>query len=436
MLGCAQTYLRLAHGFTHRVARASNPKSASGDNLMIPLTQIQAARDSIAGIARVTPLVPCERASDSCGVPVYLKLENLQYTGAFKIRGAANCIAQMADSARQAGVVAASAGNHSQGVAAAARALGINARIYMPTNTPFLKVERTRYYGGDVHLHGDSFDEAYAEAVRIQQEQGLAFVHPFADEQVIAGQGTIGLELLDQLPDLKAVVIPVGGGGLAAGIASALRAKTPDITILGVQAANAPSMAESFKLGEPQTVPAQPTIAEGIAVGSANEMTYGLLSTLLDDIVTVDEGTIASAMLDFIEDDNLVVEGAGAVGLAALPQLADKLQGPTVLIVSGGNVDVTTMGAVIDRGLAVAERSVRLLVILPDVPGALAKLSKVIGDADANIIEILHNRLTGEVEVGRAEVELVLLTRGREHVEDVLSRLRAAGYEARRHTHA
>ncbi len=403
---------------------------------MIPLDQIEAAAQRIAGIARVTPVMPCERACDTCGRQVYLKLENLQYTGAFKIRGAANCIAQLPNTARETGVIAASAGNHSQGVAAAATALGIPARIYMPHNTPFLKVERTRYYGGEVVLHGDSFDEAYAEARRVQEESGAPFVHPFADEHVIAGQGTIGLELLEQLPDMAACIIPVGGGGLASGIASALRVKKPDMTLIGVQAANAPSMAESFAAGEARTVPVTPTIAEGIAVAAASDMTCELLRELLDDIVTVDESAIAAAMLDLIEDDNLVVEGAGAVGLAALPQLADRLHGPTALIISGGNVDVTTMGAVIDRGLAVAERSVRLLVILPDVPGALAKLAGIIGDAGANIIEILHNRLTGEVQVGRAEVELVLLTRGPEHVEQVLGLLHEAGYEARRHTHA
>ena len=403
---------------------------------MIAVAEIEAARSRIAGTARLTPLVPCERACDLCGMPVYLKLENLQYTGAFKIRGAANCIAQMVETARDSGVVTASAGNHSQGVAAAARAFGIQAHIYMPRTTPFLKVERTRYFGGEVHLHGDNFDEAYQEARRVQEEQGLAFVHPFADERVIAGQGTIGLELLEQLPEVESVVIPVGGGGLASGIASALRARKQGMTIIGVQTVNAPAMADSFATGDLCTVPVKPTIAEGIAVGSADDMTCHLLRELLDDIVVVEEGAIASAMLDFIEDDNLVVEGAGAVGLAALPQIAERLHGPTVLIVSGGNVDVTTMGAVIDRGLAVAERSVRLLVVLPDIPGALARLAGVLGDAGANIIEILHNRLTGEVQVGRAEVELVLLTRGPEHVEEVLRRLHDAGYEARKHAHA
>ena len=403
---------------------------------MIPLSEIEAARQRIASIARVTPVIPCERACDVCGRQVHLKLENLQYTGAFKIRGAANCIAQLPELARETGVIAASAGNHSQGVAAAATALGIPARIYMPQNTPFLKVERTRYYGGEVVLHGDTFDEAYAEARRAQEETGAPFVHPFADERVIAGQGTIGLELLAQLPDMEACIIPVGGGGLASGIASALRAQKPDMTIIGVQAANAPSMAESFAAGEACTVPVTPTIAEGIAVAAASDLTCGLLRELLDDIVTVDESAIAAAMLDLIEDDNLVVEGAGAVGLAALPEIADRLRGPTVLIISGGNVDVTTMGAVIDRGLAVAERSVRLIVVLPDVPGALAKLAGIIGDAGANIIEILHNRLTGDIDIGRAEVEIVLLTRGSHHVEEVLTRLTAAGYQPRRHTHA
>lgn len=403
---------------------------------MIPLSEIQAAAERIAHIVRRTPLLPCERVCDRVGVPVYLKLENLQHTGAFKIRGAANCIAQLCEDERGGGVITASAGNHSQGVAAAATALGLTADIYMPCNTPFLKIQRTRHFGGTVHLHGDSFDEAYAEARRVQQQCGRCFVHPFADERVMAGQGTIGLEILDQLPEVAAAVIPVGGGGLAAGVASALRAVKPDMAIFGVQARNAPSMAAAFRSGRPDAVPTRPTIAEGIAVGSAHPLTYGLLSELLNDIIMVDEGMIAGAMLDLIENDNLVAEGAGAVALAALPQLAGRLPGPTVLLVSGGNVDVTTLGAVIDRGLAVAQRSVRLLVVLPDIPGALARLAGVIGEAGANIIEILHNRLTGEVEVGRAEVEIVLLTRGPEHVTDILERLQSAGYVARRHTHA
>ncbi|NLJ34681.1 MAG: threonine ammonia-lyase [candidate division WS1 bacterium] len=403
---------------------------------MIPLAEIRAAAERIAHIVRVTPMLPCERVCDIAGVPVYLKLENLQHTGAFKIRGAANCIAQLRDRERAAGVITASAGNHSQGVAAAATALGLTADIYMPCNTPFLKIQRTRHFGGIVHLQGDCFDDAYCEACDVQQQSGRCFVHPYADERVMAGQGTIGLEILDQLPEAAAAVIPVGGGGLAAGVASALRAIKPDMAIFGVQARNAPSMAEAFRSGRVETVPGRPTIAEGIAVGSAHPLTYGLLSELLDDIVTVDEGAIATAMLDLIENDNLVAEGAGAVALAALPQLIGRLDGPTVLLISGGNVDVTTLGAVIDRGLAVEQRSVRLLVVLPDIPGALARLAGVIGDAGANIIEILHNRLTGEVEVGRAEVEIVLLTRGPEHVADILAQLRSSGYEARRHAHA
>ena len=228
---------------------------------MIPLAEIRAAAERIAHIVRVTPMLPCERVCDIAGVPVYLKLENLQHTGAFKIRGAANCIAQLRDRERAAGVITASAGNHSQGVAAAATALGLTADIYMPCNTPFLKIQRTRHFGGIVHLQGDCFDDAYCEACDVQQQSGRCFVHPYADERVMAGQGTIGLEILDQLPEAAAAVIPVGGGGLAAGVASALRAIKPDMAIFGVQARNAPSMAEAFRSGRVETVPGRPTIA-------------------------------------------------------------------------------------------------------------------------------------------------------------------------------
>ncbi|MFO7946890.1 MAG: threonine ammonia-lyase [Armatimonadota bacterium] len=399
---------------------------------MIELDRIEQACQRIAHIARQTPVVPCDRACDRCGRQVLLKLESLQYTGAFKIRGAANCIGQIAEQARQHGVVAASAGNHSQGVAAAADAFDVDAHIYMPESTPFLKVERTRYFGGTVLLHGDTFDEAYAEACRAQEREGRIFVHPFADERIIAGQGTIGLEICEQVPDCGSVLIPVGGGGLASGIASAVRQLQPDARIIGVQAENAPAMTRAFHSGKREPVPCTPTIAEGIAVGEPDELTYSILSETLDDMVLVSEAAIAQAMLDLIEDDNLVAEGAGAVGLAALAELHEDLPGPIVIVISGGNVDITTVGSVIDRGLAVAERTVRLRVVLPDVPGALADLAAAIGQQDANIIEIFHNRLTGEVHIGRADVEVVLLTRGPEHAKSVIARLNEAGYEARR----
>lgn len=399
---------------------------------MLTYQDILAARERIAAIARVTPLLPVTEqiAGD---LHVFLKLESLQYTGAFKIRGAANFMAQLSEDDRQRGVLAASAGNHAQGVAAAAGAMGVAATIVMPETTPPLKIERTRRYGAEVILHGQTFEEAYEHAQSRCQGENCIFVHPFADERVIAGQGTIGLELLDQAPDLDSVIVPVGGGGLISGVALAVKHQRPDIRVFGVQTEAVAAMAQSFSCHELTCVTPRPTIAEGIAVAEPAQLTYDLISRYVDDIVTVSEAQIAAAMLDLLEDFKLVVEGAGAATLAALPQLRDRLGHKTALVLSGGNVDVTTLGAVIDRGLAVEGRAVRLRVDLRDHPGALAKLAGVIGQAGANIVEIYHNRTTGNIEIGRAEVEVVLNTRGAEHVEEILALLESNGYNARRH---
>ena len=399
---------------------------------MLTYQDILAARERIATIARVTPLLPVTEqiAGD---LHVFLKLESLQYTGAFKIRGAANFMAQLSEDDRQRGVLAASAGNHAQGVAAAAGAMGVAATIVMPETTPPLKIERTRRYGAEVILHGQTFEEAYEHAQSRCQGENCIFVHPFADERVIAGQGTIGLELLDQAPDLDSVIVPVGGGGLISGVALALKHQRPDVRVFGVQTEAVAAMAQSFSCHELTCVTPRPTIAEGIAVAEPAQLTYDLISRYVDDIVTVSEAQIAAAMLDLLEDFKLVVEGAGAATLAALPQLRDRLGHKTALVLSGGNVDVTTLGAVIDRGLAVEGRAVRLRVDLRDHPGALAKLAGVIGQAGANIVEIYHNRTTGNIEIGRAEVEVVLNTRGAEHVEEILALLESNGYNARRH---
>ena len=399
---------------------------------MLTYQDILAARERIAAIARVTPLLPVTEqiAGD---LHVFLKLESLQYTGAFKIRGAANFMAQLSEDDRQRGVLAASAGNHAQGVAAAAGAMGVAATIVMPETTPPLKIERTRRYGAEVILHGQTFEEAYEHAQSRCQGENCIFVHPFADERVIAGQGTVGLELLDQAPDLDSVIVPVGGGGLISGVALAVKHQRPDIRVFGVQTEAVAAMAQSFSCHELTCVTPRPTIAEGIAVAEPAQLTYDLISRYVDDIVTVSEAQIAAAMLDLLEDFKLVVEGAGAATLAALPQLRDRLGHKTALVLSGGNVDVTTLGAVIDRGLAVEGRAVRLRVDLRDHPGALAKLAGVIGQAGANIVEIYHNRTTGNIEIGRAEVEVVLNTRGAEHVEEILALLESNGYNARRH---
>jgi len=399
---------------------------------MVTLPDVVAARERIAGLARVTPLLPISEhiAGD---LQVLLKLESLQYTGAFKIRGAANCLAQLSEGERRRGVLAASAGNHAQGVAAAAAAMGMSATIVMPETTPLVKVERTRRHGAAVVLYGQDFESAYAHAMTLCAQRDCVFIHPFADERIVAGQGTVGLELLDQAPQMASVIVPVGGGGLIAGTALAIKSRRPEVGVFGVQSESMPALAQSFAQHRLISVEPRPTIAEGIAVGHPSDVTFPLIERVVDDIVTVSEAQIAAAMLDLLEDFKLVVEGAGAAALAALPQLQDRVGRQVVLVLSGGNVDVTTLGAVIDRGLAQAGRAVRLRVDLRDHPGALAKLARVIGDAGANIVEIFHNRTTGNIEIGRAEVEVVLNTRGPDHVEEVLGLLREHGYDARRH---
>lgn len=398
---------------------------------MLSLQMITQARGRVAPVARCTPVLDIEIP----GRRVALKLENLQRTGAFKIRGATNCIALMDAEERARGVIAASAGNHAQGVAAAALAAGVEATIVMPRNTPIFKVDRTRTLGAHVILEGDDFDQANAHARELCAEKGLVFVHPFADERVIAGQGTIGLELLEQVPDMTSVIVPVGGGGLIAGIGCAIKESAPKIKVFGVQSALAPAMACSFEAGHATPAPVSPTIADGIAVGRPEELNCQLLRRYVDGVVTVTDAQIATAMLRFIEDEKLVVEGAGAATRPALEAFGDVAGDRPVLVLSGGNVDITTLGAVIDRGLAEAGRSVRLLVDLPDIPGALAGLAAAVSESRANIIEILHNRLTGELELGKAEVEMVLSTRGPDHVAEILKSLRAKGYNARRHEH-
>lgn len=399
---------------------------------MLTLQQIQLAAARIAPYIRTTGLLDGNIAA---APGVRLKPENLQITGAFKIRGAANCIAQLSDEERARGVIAASAGNHAQGVAAAARAAGSAAVIVMPQSTPLVKVERTAAHGAEVILAGGDFDEAYAVARRVEQDRGLVFIHPFDDPRVVAGQGTIGLEILRQAPDVTGIVVPVGGGGLISGIATAIKLQAPHVKVFGVQTEMAAAMQCSFGRGELTVIPPQPTVAEGIAVGCPSEANLRTITRYVDDIVVVPEAEIATAMLRLVEDCKLVVEGAGAVVYAAAPILTDLLGERPVLVLSGGNVDVTTLGAVIDRGLALAGRSVRLLLDLPDVPGALARLAGILAQSRANILEIFHNRQTGEVVLGRAEVELVLSTRGPDHVAEIIDLLRAEGYNARQHHH-
>ena len=363
------------------------------------------------------------------GQQVYLKLENLQMTGSFKERGALNRIAMLTPEQAARGVIAASAGNHAQGVAYHATKRGIRALIVMPLTTPLVKVTATRGFGAEVLLHGANYDEACAEAVRLCDEQHLTFIHPFDDPGVMAGQGTIGLELLEQVPQLEAVVVPIGGGGLIGGIACAIKESRPEIRIVGVQTARLPSMQAAIEAHHPVTVDPATTIADGIAVRRAGDLTFPLVERYVDEIVTVEEDEIASAILMLLEREKTLAEGAGAAALAALLEHRTSLHGAhTAVLVCGGNIDVTLLSRIIERGLVKDGRMVRLRIVLLDKPGALHELTRLIADQRANIIDTLHNRAYYGVNLGDTVVDITMETRGPEHVAELLAALTAEGY--------
>jgi threonine dehydratase len=368
------------------------------------------------------------------GQQVYLKLENLQMTGSFKERGALNRIALLTPEQAVRGVVAASAGNHAQGVAYHATKRGIRALIVMPLATPLVKVTATRGFGAEVVLHGANYDEACEEATRLCAAQGMTFIHPFDDAAVMAGQGTIGLELLDQVPQLEAVVVPIGGGGLIGGIACAIkeacqRASRPEIRVIGVQTSRLPSMIAARAAGHPVTVEPATTIADGIAVRRAGDVTLPMVERYVDEIVTVDEDEIASAILVLLEREKTLAEGAGATALAALLQKKTSLNGAhTAVMVCGGNIDVTLLSRIIERGLVQDGRLIRLRIHLLDKPGALAELTKLMASHRANIVDTLYNRAYYGVNLGDTTIDITLETRGPEQVKELLDALTAGGY--------
>ena len=385
------------------------------------LADVEAARARIAGKGvRMTPLYSTETFGRMIGRPVHLKAETLQRTGSFKIRGATNKLETLTDEERKAGVVAASAGNHGQAVAWAAREAGVEATIFMPAGTPMAKVEPTRNYGARAELTGATFEDAMAAARAYVEESGATFVHPFEDPDVIAGQGTIGLELVEQLPELETVVIPVGGGGLSSGIGLALRALKPDVRIVGVQAAACAPLAGSTDLGY--------TIAEGIAVKHPGELTSRLLADLLESVVTVTDEEISQAIVLLMERAKLVVEGAGAAAMAAL--LAGRVpgEGPAVAILSGGNIDPTLLIQVMRHGLTTAGRYLVVRTRVPDRPGELLKLLSLFADEHANVVSIEHHREGMDTPVTESEVEATLLTRDREHCAAILDAMQQRGY--------
>jgi threonine dehydratase len=397
---------------------------------IIDVAAIEAARARLAGAIGETPCAFSPRLSELTGTHCFLKLENHQMTGSFKERGAANLLLQLDAADRARGVITASAGNHGLAVAYHAGRLGIAATIVMPEWAPLVKVTSARRYRARVILHGANFDEAYARARQIAVVLGMVFVHPFDDARVISGQGTLGLELLEQRPDVDAVLVPVGGGGLIAGVAVAIKSRRSGVRIIGVQSEAIAAMRAALQAGHPVTVPAAATIADGIAVGQVGQRTFDIAAGGVDDVVTVSEEELANAILLLLEIEKTVVEGAGAAPLAALVNRTLGLAGARVaLILSGGNIDVTMLSRIIERGLVKDGRLVRLGVLLRDRPGELARLTALIAEARANVAHIEHARAFARwAGIGETEVELTLETSGREQIAELLTRLRAGGY--------
>ncbi len=398
---------------------------------MISLHDIEQAAGRLRGHILETPCVESRTLSQIVGAQVFLKFENLQFTASFKERGACNKLAQLTPEERARGVIAMSAGNHAQGVAYHAQRLGVRAVIVMPRFTPDVKVERTRGFGAEVVLHGDTLDEARAHAREMAQSQGLVFVHPYDDEAVAAGQGTLALEMLKAQPDLEMLVIAIGGGGLIAGVATAAKALKPGIEIIGVQTQRFPSMLNAV---QGRDLPmGQSTIAEGIAVATPGQLTQGVVRELVDDLLLVDEGDIEQAVLMLLEIEKTLVEGAGAAGLAAMLRHGARFAGRKVgLVLSGGNIDPLLLAAIIERGMVRSGRLARIRVSARDVPGVLARITATVADAGANIEEVHHQRAFTLLAAQNVEIECVLQTRNQPHVEQVLERLRAQGMEAQR----
>jgi len=394
--------------------------------------EIELAQNQLQEVILRTPMLYSDAISKLTGKEVYLKLENLQKTGSFKIRGAYYKLSQLSPSMRKRGVVAASAGNHAQGVAFASSLLGIESTIVMPEGASIAKQMATRSYGGGVILSGQDTDESLSYARKLEVE-GKYFIHPFDDEQVIAGQGTVGLEILEEVPGVEAIVVPVGGGGLISGIATIVKKRRPQVKIIGVQAAHAPSAFYSWKRKGIVEVKVQPTLADGIALRRVGETTFPIIEKKVDEILTVKEEEIASAILMLMERKRVVAEGAGATPLAVLLSKGREIKAKkVVLVISGGNIDVHLLDRIIEKGLAQTGRVVRFGVMLRDVPGALAKLTGVVADCDANILHIVHERAAKDIPIGFSKVILVLETRGPDHIREIEKGLKEKKYPLQR----
>ena len=396
--------------------------------LPVSIDDIKNARSLLEGIIRATPVEGSRPLSERVGGPVWLKCENLQRAGSFKIRGAYTRISRLTAEEAARGVVAASAGNHAQGVALAASLRGIASTVFMPEGAPIPKVQATRAYGADITFFGHSVDDALTQARQFADSTGAVLVHPFDHPDIVAGQGTVGLEILEQVPDVRTVVVCTGGGGLLAGIALAVKSTHPDVRVVGVQAESAAAFPASLAAGHPVVLERMATMADGIAVGCPGPVPFAIVRELVDEIVTVSEESLSRALLLCLERAKLVVEPAGAAGVAALLEDPRTFEPPVVVVLSGGNVDPLLLMRLLRHGLAVAGRFLSFRLRIPDRPGALVQLLAEVAAADASVIEVEHVRTDARLRVDEVEVRLQLETRGDEHCDEVLSRLRGAGY--------
>ena len=394
----------------------------------VTLADVEAAREVIADIAVHTPMEESRWLSALAGGPVSLKCENLQRTGSFKIRGAFVRISRLSEEERAHGVVAASAGNHAQGVALAASTLGIASTVFMPEGAPIPKEKATRGYGAEVRFHGRYLEDALAEARRFAAETGAVLIHPFDHRDIVAGQGTAGLEVLEQAPDVRTVLVPTGGGGLLAGMAVAIKAARPDVRVVGVQAEGAAAFPGSLRAGHPVPLESMTTMADGIAVGRPGDITFAAVQEHCDDIITVSEESLSRALLALVERAKMVVEPAGAAAVAAILDDPTAFETPAVAVLSGGNIDPLLLSKVIRHGLVAAGRYLYLRVVIPDLPGGLAALLHEVGEAGANVLEVAHERISPRLTLNEVEVLVQLETRGAEHAETVMARLRERGY--------
>lgn len=407
----------------------SDKKSRDTADLLAGATiaDIFHAAKQLDGVAVKTKLIESPYFSSLCGGTVYLKPENLQNTGSFKLRGAYNKISQLSAAERAKGVITASAGNHAQGVAFSAQKLGVKAVICMPATTPILKVEATRAYGAEVVLYGDTFDDAYARSLELQKEKGYVYIHPFNDIQVLLGQGTVAKEIIDDCPDIDTILVPIGGGGLASGIAMATKLVNPKVKVIGVEPAGAACMEAAFKAGKVVTLPAVDTVADGCAVKTAGDLTYAFCRKYLDEIITVSELEIMSALLSLIEKHKLIAEGAGVLSLAALSKR--KLRGKkAAAIISGGNIDISTISALIDKALIARGRVFCFAVQLPDKPGQLLSVSQILAEQAANVIRLDHNQAMVTDSFKKVQLTVTCETHDEEHIQRIIAALRRGGF--------